>query len=121
MAQLSNDCFAAGAKRRMTAAEALDLLGERLDVVAESETIGLRAAPGRILAADVVSTRAVPPHDNSAVDGYAIRFDDLSQVGETKLKIAGRAAPAIPSKRRWRPTPRCASSPARRCPPVPTR
>jgi molybdopterin molybdotransferase len=96
MAQLSNDCFAAGAKRRMTAAEALDLLGKRLDVVAESETVSLRAAQGRILAADVVSARAVPPHDNSAVDGYAVRFEDLSQVGETRLKVAGRAAAGHP-------------------------
>jgi molybdopterin molybdotransferase len=96
MAQLSNDCFAQGAKRRMTAAEALDLLGTRLAAVAAIEPVALKAAHGRILAEDVIAARAVPPHDNSAVDGYAVRFDDLSQIGETRLKIAGRAAAGHP-------------------------
>jgi len=96
MAQLSNDCFAFGAKRRMTAAEALDLLGERLAAVAEAESVTLREAHGRILAEDVIATRAVPPHDNSAVDGYAVRYDDLSAVKETTLKIVGRAAAGHP-------------------------
>jgi molybdopterin molybdotransferase len=96
MAQLSNDCFALGAKRRMTAAEALDLLGERLAAVTEPEIVALRSAPGRILAEDVVADRAVPPHDNSAVDGYAVRFDDLSTVAETRLKVTGRAAAGHP-------------------------
>jgi molybdopterin molybdotransferase len=104
MGQISNDCFAHGAKALMTAAEALELLGTRLAAVAAVETVLLKAAHGRILAEDVISDRAVPPHDNSAVDGYAVRFDDLSQVKETRLEIAGRAAAghpvslALPSK-----------------------
>jgi molybdopterin molybdotransferase len=96
MAQLSNDCFAQGARRRMTAAEALELLGARLTAVAEIETVPVRAAHGRILAEDVAADRAVPPHDNSAVDGYAVRFEDLSHVGETTLTLAGRAAAGHP-------------------------
>jgi molybdopterin molybdotransferase len=96
MAQLSNDCFAHGAKALMTAAEALELLGTRLAAVAAVETVPLKAAHGRILAEDVISDRAVPPHDNSAVDGYAVRFDDLSPVKETRLRIAGRAAAGHP-------------------------
>ena len=96
MAQLSNDCFALGAKSRMTAAEALDLLGARLEPAVGGETVGLRAAAGRILAEDLIADRAVPPHDNSAVDGYAVRFDDLSPVAESRLKLAGRAAAGHP-------------------------
>ncbi len=96
MAQLSDDCFAVGAQRRMTAAEALDLLAERVMPVAERETVGLRRAHGRILARDVVAARDVPPHDNAAVDGYAVRFADLDPAGETRLAIAGRAAAGHP-------------------------
>jgi len=96
MAQLSNDCFALGAKKRMTAGEALDLLGDRLTVVVDPEAVPLRQAQSRILAEDVIAERSVPPHDNSAVDGYAVRFDDLSPVAETRLAVAGRAAAGHP-------------------------
>lgn len=91
MAQLSDDCFAFGGEL-MTADEALALLTERLDIVVEPETAGLRAALGRILAADVVADRSVPPHDNAAVDGYAVSFDDLDGNGETRLPVFARAA-----------------------------
>lgn len=91
MAQLSDDCFAFGGELMRTA-EALDLLAERLDVVVGREDVDLRHASGRVLAADIVSGRAVPPHDNAAVDGYAVRFEDLSASGETTLPVAGRIA-----------------------------
>ena len=91
MAQLSDDCFAFGGELMKTE-EALRLLTERLEIVVEREDIDLRSAAGRILAADIVSDRAVPPHDNAAVDGYAVRFDDLGENGETRLTLAGRIA-----------------------------
>ena len=91
MAQLSDDCFAFGGELIKTE-EALRLLTERLEIVVEREDIDLRSAAGRILAADIVSDRAVPPHDNAAVDGYAVRFDDLGENGETRLTLAGRIA-----------------------------
>lgn len=91
MAQLSDDCFAFGGELMRTD-EALNLLAERLDVVVGSEEVDLRHASGRVLAADIVSGRAVPPHDNAAVDGYAVRFEDLSADGETTLPVAGRIA-----------------------------
>ena len=91
MAQLSDDCFAFGGAL-MTAGEALALLAERLDVVVGSETVPLRRARGRILAADLAAPFPVPPHDNAAVDGYAVHFDDLEEGGETRLKLGGRIA-----------------------------
>src|SRR6202030_3630275 len=51
---------------------------------------------GRFLAADIVAPHNVPPHDNSAVDGYAIHHADLDPEQETALPAAGRAPAGLP-------------------------
>lgn len=98
MAQLSDDCFAFGGELMRTD-EALALLTDRLAIVVDRETCALRDAGGRILAEDITSARAVPPHDNAAVDGYAVRFEDLSAGKETRLALAGRIAAGDMAKR----------------------
>jgi molybdopterin molybdotransferase len=55
------------------------------------EMVPLFDATGRVLAKDLVARRTVPPADNSAVDGYAVRAADLS-VSEVRLPIGGRIA-----------------------------
>ena len=98
MAQLSADCFAHGG-RLMSLAEALALIEERTETVAAIQAAPLRDALGRILAEDVIAPFAVPPHANSAVDGYALRFDDLPAEGESALRVVGRAAAGHPERR----------------------
>ncbi len=95
MAQLTDDCFAHGG-RLMTTAEALALLESTITPVAEPERATLAEALGRILAEDVTAAADVPPHDNSAVDGYAVYFDDLDPESETRLPVTGRAAAGHP-------------------------
>ncbi|HVA35391.1 MAG TPA: molybdopterin molybdotransferase MoeA, partial [Stellaceae bacterium] len=95
MAQLSNDCFAFGGQL-MSAGEALAILKSKVHAVTEVEAVGLSDGRGRILAAPVVATRDVPPHDNAAVDGYAVNFDDLKPGESTVLPIGGRAAAGHP-------------------------
>jgi molybdopterin molybdotransferase len=95
MAQLSDDCFAFGGPL-MPIGEALRVIDERVVAVAAAETVALRDARGRILAEDVAAPRDVPPHDNSAVDGYAICHDDLAADRETILPVVGRAAAGHP-------------------------
>jgi molybdopterin molybdotransferase len=53
------------------------------------EQVALRAALGRVLARDIVSPINVPAHDNSAMDGYALRGADLPAEGSVRLKVAG--------------------------------
>jgi molybdopterin molybdotransferase len=95
MAQLTDDCFAAGGPL-MPLDDALDLLLGRLVTVVDSETLPLERCVDRILAQSVVAPIDVPPHDNSAVDGYAVYFDDLQADRETRLPVAGRAAAGHP-------------------------
>jgi molybdopterin molybdotransferase len=95
MAQLTDDCFAFGGPL-LAINEVERLIGARVTPVVEIETVSLKDARGRVLAADVVAPIDLPPFDNSAVDGYAVRHADLGKV-ETKLAIvdrltAGRAA-----------------------------
>ncbi|MGE0722958.1 MAG: gephyrin-like molybdotransferase Glp [Alphaproteobacteria bacterium] len=95
MAQLSDDCFAFGGAL-MSPAVAEALIAERIVAIGGSERVPLADALGRTLAEDVVAGIAVPPHDNSAVDGFAVYFDDLRSDGETVLPIGGRAAAGHP-------------------------
>ncbi len=95
MAQLSDDCFAFGGPL-IGLDEALKLLLERTAPVTGIEPVPLAAARGRVLAEDIVAPRDVPPHDNSAVDGYALYFDDLAPGAETVLPVKGRAAAGHP-------------------------
>jgi molybdopterin molybdotransferase len=57
-----------------------------------SETVPLRAAAGRWAAADVVARRTQPARDLSAMDGYAVRFDDLGG----PLRLIGESAAGHP-------------------------
>lgn len=69
---------------------ARDLIRNFLCPVKEQETVSLLGAWHRTLATDIVSGMNVPTHDNSAMDGYALRFADLKE-DRTNLKIAGAA------------------------------
>lgn len=91
MAQLSDDCFAFGGPL-LSIDAARALLRERLVPVAPVAEAALDAAVGRVLAADVVAGMNVPPHDNSAVDGYAVRHADLAVDADTILPVVGRVA-----------------------------
>ena len=102
MAQLKDDCFAF-AGGLMPLSQALEALLVGVAPVAESETTVLTAALGRVLAQDIVAARDVPPHDNAAVDGYAVYSSDLDPKAETRLPVTGRVAAGHPLDRPARP------------------
>ena len=91
MAQLSNDCFAFGGPL-MSVDEARDLIAARLQPVAGIEAVPLPEADGRVLAGRILAPVNLPPFDNSAVDGYAVRFGELASGSETVMPLAGRLA-----------------------------
>jgi molybdopterin molybdotransferase len=75
----------------MPVAKARELIASFLAPVTAIERVHVRSALGRVLAEDIVSPLAVPGHDNSAMDGYAVRFADLRPEGETLLKRVGES------------------------------
>ena len=96
MAQLTDDCFAFSGPL-LPVEEVERIIRERVTPVAETETVGLNAASGRVIARDIIAPIDLPPFDNSAVDGYAVRHADLDAKSETRLAVvervtAGRAA-----------------------------
>ncbi|GAB6042319.1 molybdopterin molybdotransferase MoeA [Endothiovibrio diazotrophicus] len=79
--------------------QAQAFLLERACPLAECERVALHEALGRVLAEGVTSPLAVPPADNSAMDGYAIHSADLVPAGDTVLPVTQR----IPAGRTGEP------------------
>ena len=72
-------------------AVALDKILHGLGRVAETEKLPIRDALNRVLAGDVASRINVPSGTNSAMDGYAVRGDDIPASGTAELRVAGTA------------------------------
>src|ERR1700712_2793544 len=89
MAQLSDDCFAFGGPM-MSVDEAVAIIAARVTAVQDIETVDLRNADGRILAAGISAPLPLPPFNNSAVDGYAVHSGDLSDKAEQTFPVVGR-------------------------------
>ncbi|HEY0328458.1 MAG TPA: gephyrin-like molybdotransferase Glp [Rhodopseudomonas sp.] len=71
-------------------------IAETYDVKVGTETVALAIAVSRVLAEDVTAPISLPAADNSAIDGFALRFDDLRVDGPSILPLHGRT-PAGPS------------------------
>ena len=73
----------------LTATQLLDALLERARGATASETVSVTDALGRVLAAPQTSAITVPPADNSAMDGYAVRVADVAVAG-VRLPVSQR-------------------------------
>lgn len=71
--------------------DALERLLAHAHPLARHETVSTFDAVGRVLAESIVSSLQVPPNDNSAMDGYAVRSADVPAPG-TVLKVSQRIA-----------------------------
>ena len=70
--------------------KAVEAIRACLPRLTQTDRVPVREALGRVLAEDIVPAINVPAHDNSAMDGYAVRFSDLES-GETLLREVGSA------------------------------
>ena len=73
----------------MSADSATAFLAQLVQPVTEVQQLGLFQALGRVLAADIISPISVPPHNNSAMDGYAFDGSQLKPGEGLQLKIVG--------------------------------
>jgi molybdopterin molybdotransferase len=89
MAQLSDDCFAFGGPM-MSVDDAVSLIAASVNAVMDIETVPLLDSDGRVLAGNVTAPLPLPPFTNSAVDGYAVRSEDITKTTEQILPVVGR-------------------------------
>jgi molybdopterin molybdotransferase len=80
----------------MPVSKAREYIRAFLAPVTAVERLHVRAALGRVLAAEIHSGVNVPAHDNSAMDGYAVRFADLKPDAQSTLKIVGTSLAGKP-------------------------
>ncbi|HEV7577687.1 MAG TPA: gephyrin-like molybdotransferase Glp [Caldimonas sp.] len=82
-------CVAGYDPKALPVAQAQEFIARLVPRVQAVEKVALRSALGRVLADDVVSAIDVPSHDNSAMDGYALRADELDATAESTFTVAG--------------------------------
>lgn len=88
-----DDCATGTADRPLLSVdEALAACLALAKPIAETERLRLIEATGRILAQPVDAAIALPPFDNAAMDGYAVRLGDLDGDGPWRLAVSGRIA-----------------------------
>jgi molybdopterin molybdotransferase len=71
---------------------ALAMIGRAAAPVQGTESLTLRDSAGRVLAAPIAASAALPPFDNAAMDGYAVATGALSGEGPWRLEVSARIA-----------------------------
>jgi molybdopterin molybdotransferase len=90
-------CVAGYDPNALPVAQAQEFIARLVPRVQAVESLSLRSALGRVLARDVISPISVPSHDNSAMDGFALRAVDLQAKGDTLLSVMGTVLAGSPS------------------------
>jgi molybdopterin molybdotransferase len=75
----------------LPAASVRDFLAQLASPVTDIEEVATTDLLGRVLADDVVSPISVPPHDNSAMDGFAFDGSQLAPDAALELEVVGTA------------------------------
>src|SRR5260370_16049542 len=91
-----------GFRDRAEVADVLGVLDRRVGPLG-AEAVPLADAAGRVLAAAVTATVAVPGFDRAAMDGYAVRAEETFGAGPYNplaLRVVGESLPGRPVARR---------------------
>ncbi|WP_371378111.1 gephyrin-like molybdotransferase Glp [Thalassotalea aquiviva] len=94
---MSDTCFA---PKLMPFDIALTSLLDGVHCTRETKTLSLEDSIDHVLAEDVVSKVNVPPHDNSAMDGFAFHSSSFSDNPNQSLTLVGKAMAGRPFSRR---------------------
>ena len=82
-------CVAGYDPDALPVAQAQDFIARLVQPVQAVEFRPIRDTLGRVLARDIVSAIDVPAHDNSAMDGFALRGSELRADAPTRLRVVG--------------------------------
>ena len=74
--------------------QAMEKMLSAIKPISDTELISLSQALNRVLASDISSPLNVPPHNNSAMDGYAFKVESLQS--NNSLKMVGRSMAGEP-------------------------
>ncbi len=88
---MNQDTSSPAATGSLSVAQARDAILRGLAPLTGRQRVAVRDALGRVLAEDVIAPFNVPAHDNSAMDGYAVRAADLAAEGDSRLTVVGSA------------------------------
>ncbi|HHJ16160.1 MAG TPA: molybdopterin molybdenumtransferase MoeA [Gammaproteobacteria bacterium] len=92
----AHDCCADPKQKLLSVAAGRQRIMDAVPVLTATEQLHLKSAPGRVLATPVVAPVDVPPFDNSAMDGYAVRSADCNAPGTTQLAVTGASFAGAP-------------------------
>ncbi len=84
--------------RSVSVAEAREIILGAVPLLG-SETVGLAGAVGRVLAEQITASRLIPPVDNSAMDGYALRAEDAAAPPSSLRVVEEIAAGQLPQRK----------------------
>ena len=76
----------------VSVSDALKIMLDSVKPLQNQEEISILEARGRVLAEDIFAAENIPPFNNSAMDGYALRSEDVKQAAkgdDVSLKIIG--------------------------------
>lgn len=82
----------------MSVDEARTRVQQQLTPVSVHEKLAIRESLHRVLSRDIKSGINVPGHTNSAMDGYAVRGDDLPKTGSAALKVVATIMAGKPTE-----------------------
>ncbi len=91
-----NSCAAPREDHALSVTEAQQRILDIITPVSERETVTLHDSLGRISAHAIRAPLKVPPYDNSAMDGYALRGGDLPAEDQRELRVTGTAMAGAP-------------------------
>jgi molybdopterin molybdotransferase len=91
-----DSCLDPAERNSLDVADARHRIRSAIQPLLEKERIALKESFNRILAEDLNAPVDVPPHANSAMDGYAVRSADLPLTQQRRLTVIGTAMAGIP-------------------------